>query len=79
MKSNLKAEMARKGVRNMDIQKVTGLSPKSVLNKLRGTSEFSVREALEIQKTFFPALDIAYLFAEAAEGGEKHGKADGQR
>lgn len=73
MKSNLKAEMARHGVRNVDVEKKLGCSAGSVINKLRGTSEFSVREALEIQKTFFPALDIAYLFADDNEknGGEK--------
>ncbi|MBQ3379704.1 MAG: XRE family transcriptional regulator [Clostridia bacterium] len=68
MKANLKAEMARAGVRNKDIQKVLGCSPKSVRNKICGVSEFSVAEALAIHKAFFSPLSIEYLFDEAADG-----------
>lgn len=63
---NLSAEMARYGVRNVDIQNLLSCTDKTVRNKIDGVTEFSVAEALKIRDAFFPGLRIEYLFA--AEG-----------
>lgn len=60
---NLKAEMARFGVSNLDIQNALGCSAKTVLNKLDGTTEFTMSEGFKIQNTFFPSMRLEYLFA----------------
>lgn len=59
---NLSAEMARYGVTNSAIQKLLDCSPKTVTNKLSGTTEFTIGEALKIRAAFFPGLRMAYLF-----------------
>lgn len=61
---NLKAEMARYAVSNLDIQKLLGCSDKTVKNKLNGETAFTVSEALKIRETFFKGYRISYLFAQ---------------
>lgn len=60
---NLSAEMMRFGVSNADIQQLLSCSDKTVKNKLTGMTEFTVSEAMQIQRTFFPGLRMEYLFA----------------
>ena len=60
---NLKAEMARFGVSTSDIQNVLGCSTKTVLNKLNGTTEFTMSEGFKIHDAFFPSMELKYLFA----------------
>lgn len=62
---NLSAEMARYGVRNVDIQNLLSCTDKTVKNKIDGVTEFSVAEALKIRDAFFPGLRVEYLFASA--------------
>lgn len=68
---NLSAEMARYGVRNVDIQNLLSCTDKTVKNKIDGVTEFSVAEALKIRDTFFPGLRVEYLFATADEMKEE--------
>lgn len=63
--SNLSAEMVRFGVTIVDIQNLLGCTDKTVRNKMNGTTEFSVREALTVRDTFFPGLRLEYLFAQS--------------
>lgn len=65
MNRNLLAEMARRGIRPQDIQKVIGKTRDTVRNKLSGKRGFTVVEAFAIQKNFFPDLDVKYLFERA--------------
>lgn len=60
---NLCAEMTRYGVSNSDLQSVLECSLKTVQNKVSGSTEFSVAEAMKIRDQFFPGLRIEYLFA----------------
>jgi hypothetical protein len=62
MYKNLRAEMARAGIKNADIQRAIGVSEKTVRLRLNGKSEFSYSEAAEIRDKFFPGLKIEYLF-----------------
>lgn len=63
MMNNLKAEMVRYGVSNVDIQRATGLSERTVRDKLNGTTSFSFPEALAIRNQLFPSMRVEYLFA----------------
>ena len=60
---NLRAEMARFGVSNSDIQEFLGCTDKTAKAKVSGSSEFSVSEAICIRDKFFPGMRIEYLFA----------------
>lgn len=59
---NLRAEMARKGITTKDLSSCLGCSPKTVLNKFSGKSEFTRVELFKIKNEFFPDLTIEYLF-----------------
>lgn len=60
---NLKAEMARKGVNVLALQKVLNCSEKTVRNKINGVTEFTISEAIEIRNRYFNGLSLDYLFA----------------
>jgi len=51
---NLLAEMARYNVTAKDIQSILAYNERTILNKLKGKSEFSVSDAIKIRDTFFP-------------------------
>lgn len=63
---NLKAEMARHGIKSKDIAEVLKLSEKSISNKITGKSEFTIPEAMGIKKHFFQDKTIDYLFDKSA-------------
>jgi len=63
MYPNLRAEMARYGVRPKDITKALDLSPKSVSNKMSCRTGFTLDEAIKIRDTFFPGMGMDDLFA----------------
>lgn len=60
---NLKAEMARNGLKTKDICKVLGVSEKTVRNYFNGKTKISWFDVLTIQKELFPDLKVGYLFA----------------
>jgi hypothetical protein len=59
---NLKAEMARFGIKPVDIANFLDVRYATVIDKLNGHYGFSFKEALKIKRHFFPDLDIEYLF-----------------
>ncbi|MGN0517456.1 MAG: XRE family transcriptional regulator [Acutalibacteraceae bacterium] len=61
--NNLKAEMARKGIKKRDIQNLLGCSYRTVTNKLDGKSDFTLLEAVKIKNYYFKNLNLEYLFA----------------
>ena len=61
--SNLKAEMARKGITGETMSQFLNIHRNSFYNKVSGDSSFSVNEAMKIQTQFFPDLDLDYLFS----------------
>jgi plasmid maintenance system antidote protein VapI len=64
MYPNLRAEMARYGIKTKDIAEALGISPKSVNNKMTGRHKgFRLDEAFKIKDTFFPGISIEDLFA----------------
>lgn len=61
MYSNLKAEMARRDLKAIDLCKRTGMSPSSLSQKISGKRGFTLVEAVKISKALGIA-DIATLF-----------------
>lgn len=59
---NLKAEMTRKGVNVLALQKVLDCSEKTVRNKINGVTEFTIGEAIKIRNKYFSELSLEYLF-----------------
>lgn len=67
--SNLKAELARKGISMEEVSKVLEIHRNSVANKINGDTPFTVEEAFKIQEKYFPKLSLNYLFATEDEKG----------
>jgi transcriptional antiterminator len=61
---NLEAEMKRYGISNADIQNLLGCTEKTVRNKLKGETVFTLPEAFLIKNKYFPGYRMEYLFAE---------------
>lgn len=69
MLSNLKAEMARSNVSVGDVAIAVGKSYRTISDRLKGKVMFPIDEAISVRDTFFPGMDLEYLFAtEAAVG-----------
>ena len=64
MYKNLKAEMARNSVRGKDIARALGTREATISSRLTGKTEFSYKEAKRIKDTFFPNVELEYLFEE---------------
>lgn len=62
---NLRAEMARKGLKPKDIAVALDKSDDWVDARLRGRAVLPVGEALKIKKNFFPEINFEYLFINA--------------
>lgn len=60
---NLRAEMARKGIRIIDISKLLGKQRSTMSLKLSLKNELLLSEAIMIRDNFFPEFEIDYLFA----------------
>lgn len=65
MYRNLEAELARKGIKRADIAKALGVTIGTVSEKLNSATKLKVIEATIIRDTFFPDLELDYLFATA--------------
>lgn len=59
---NLRAEMARIGIKQKDVAKLLGVSELTVSKKMNGKSSFTIDEAFLIKETFFPNFTVDYLF-----------------
>ena len=67
MLMNLRAAMAVKKITTLVIAQLIGTTEKTVNNKLNGTSDFTVPEAILIKENLFPEYDLCYLFAPVQE------------
>ena len=68
---NLKAEMARRSVKCIDLANLLGVRPATISLKIGCKSQFTFDEAQRIQQSYFPDLELQYLFK---EGREENGK-----
>ena len=62
MFNNLEAEIKRKNIKKNDIAKVIGKTYITLTLKMAGKYPFTYDEALKIQETFFPEIEIKDLF-----------------
>ena len=78
MYNNLRAEMARRSMRQQDLADHLGIAKESVRNKLGGRCDWKLREMRDIQAMFGGTLD--YLFVEedgdGVQVGQRPGEAD---
>lgn len=65
MLSNLKAEMARSNVTVAEIAALSGKSCRTISDRIKGKGQFPIQDAIEVKDTFFPGMDLEYLFAQA--------------
>ena len=64
--SNLRAEMARKNVTITAVARVIGVSRDTAGKKLARKAPIQLDEAFAIRDSFFPGIEVSYLFAEAS-------------
>lgn len=67
--TNLRVEMARENIGVVKMAKRLGWNRDTLARKLSNRTPISLDEAFLIQRTFFPSLDVKYLFAEAGRKG----------
>lgn len=63
----LEGEIAKRGIKKCAIASRVGISARSLSNKLSGRMSFTLDEAFQIQKQFFPNIDINDLFKRRTE------------
>lgn len=64
MLNNLEAEIKRKNLKKDEIAKSIGKTYITLTQKMSGKYPFTYDEAVKIQETFFPEVDIKVLFEE---------------
>lgn len=61
MLGNMIAELRRKNITNKAVAELIGAAEKTVVNKLNGTSEFTISEAIAININLLPEFNLSYL------------------
>ena len=62
--SNLRAEMARKGITIQNLANELEISRQTASHKFSGKAPLYLDEAIKINKRFFPETTVDYLFQE---------------
>ncbi|OGO90316.1 MAG: hypothetical protein A2Y17_12160 [Clostridiales bacterium GWF2_38_85] len=62
MYRNLEAELRRKGITRAKLAEALGINIATVSEKLTKPNRLWLYEALEIQRIYFPDMEISYLF-----------------
>jgi hypothetical protein len=63
MLGNMIHELRRKNITNKAVAELINSSEKTVVNKLNGTSEFTISEAMAINENLLPEFRLSYLCA----------------
>ncbi len=64
---NLKTEIARNRTSQRKIAKFLGLGEKAMSEKINEKTDFTRSEMYKIKKTFFPNVEMEYLFESEKE------------
>ena len=64
---NLRAEMGRKNLGVVEMARTLGWNRDTLARKLSNRARINLDEAFTIQQTFFPDVDVKYLFEESAQ------------
>ena len=67
--ANLRAEMSRRNIGVVEMARSLGWNRDTLARKLSRQSKINLDEAFLIQRTFFPELDVKYLFTEDKQKG----------
>ncbi len=67
--ANLRAEMSRRNIGVVKMARDLGWNRDTLARKLSRRSQINLDEAFLIQQTFFPELDVKYLFTEEKQKG----------
>lgn len=62
MLANLIGELAKRRITNQELAELLGLHRNSIANKLYGSTDFTLREAIMIYDTYFQGCDFRWLF-----------------
>ena len=62
MLHNLMAEISRGGIKRKQLADAIEVSDKALQNKIYGRTDFTLPEAVKIRDSFFPGMDLQYLF-----------------
>ena len=60
---NLEAEMKRNKISRSDIADLLGLSYRTIHSRFNGDSEWGYSECVKVRDTYFPDMELSYLFA----------------
>ncbi len=63
MYNNLKRVLKEKGITNVMLAEFLGVSEKTASNKLNGNTDFTLAEAMKINKLLCPEYTMDFLFA----------------
>ena len=67
--ANLRVEMSRLNIGVVEMARRLGWNRDTLARKLSRRTQINLDEAFLIQQTFFPTMDVKYLFSEAEEKG----------
>ncbi|MEG0036492.1 MAG: helix-turn-helix transcriptional regulator [Oscillospiraceae bacterium] len=62
MYTNLKENLHKKGITVRSYAEFLGVSEKTVQNKIRGATDFTLTEAEKTRRVLFPEYDMFFLF-----------------
>lgn len=68
---NLEAEMKRSKISRSDIARTLGLSYRTIHSRFNGESEWSYSECVKVRDTYFPDMELSYLFQTESDDSEK--------
>lgn len=60
---NLKAEMARRGIKQIELANLLDVREATISEKINGKYTFDIDEALKIKNAYFHSISIEYLFS----------------
>lgn len=64
---NLKAEMARHGIKQIELANLLNVREATISEKINGKYAFDIDEALKIKNEFFQNISIEYLFSKGVQ------------
>lgn len=68
---NLEAEMKRKKISRNDVANLLGLSYRTIHSRFNGESQWGYSECVKIRNSFFPEMELSYLFQTSEEDSEE--------
>ncbi|QQK78189.1 XRE family transcriptional regulator [Salicibibacter cibarius] len=71
MLRNLRAELARRSILVKDVAELLNVRAATVSDKINGYYDFTYDEAYLVKRTYFPDINIEYLFEKSTENARK--------